>query len=94
MKIFTGHEEVVLTSPYVAGLIARSDNENGFYWSPSNQEIYGIVSNVRPVDFTLGDANCRVNFLNENEVTTIIHQEGYRLWGNESCANDPKWVLI
>ncbi len=94
VKIFTGHEEVVPPSPYVAGLIARSDNENGFWWSPSNQEIYGIVGAARPVDFTLGDANCRANFLNENEVTTIIHQEGYRLWGNRSCANDPKWAFL
>jgi phage tail sheath protein FI len=94
VKIFTSHEEIVPPSPYVAGLIARSDNENGFWWSPSNQEIYGIVGTARPVDFTLGDANCRANFLNENEVTTIIHQEGYRLWGNRSCASDPKWAFL
>lgn len=94
VKIFTYHEEVVPPSPYVAGLIARSDNENGFWWSPSNQEIYGIVGTARPVDFTLGDANCRANFLNENEVTTIVHQEGYRLWGNRSCASDPKWAFL
>ena len=94
VKIFTGHEEVVPPSPYVAGLIARSDNENGFWWSPSNQEIYGIVGTARPVDFTLGDANCRANFLNENEVTTIIRQEGYRLWGNRSCSSDPKWAFL
>lgn len=94
VKIFTDHEAVVPPSPYVAGLIARSDNENGFWWSPSNQEIYGIVGTARPVDFTLGDANCRANFLNENEVTTIIHQEGYRLWGNRSCASDPKWAFL
>lgn len=94
VKIFTDHEEVVPPSPYVAGLIARSDNENGFWWSPSNQEIYGVVGTARPVDFTLGDANCRANFLNENEVTTIIRQEGYRLWGNRSCSSDPKWAFL
>ena len=94
VKIFIDSEQIVPSSPYVAGLIARSDNENGFWWSPSNQEIYGIVGTARPVDFTLGDANCRANFLNENEVTTIIHQEGYRLWGNRSCASDPKWAFL
>ena len=94
VKIFTDHEEVVPPSPYVAGLIARSDNANGFWWSPSNQEIYGVVGTARPVDFTLGDANCRANFLNENEVTTIIRQEGYRLWGNRSCSSDPKWAFL
>lgn len=94
VKIFIDSEQVVPPSPYIAGLIARSDNENGFWWSPSNQEIYGIVGTARPVDFTLGDANCRANFLNENEVTTIIRQEGYRLWGNRSCSSDPKWAFL
>ncbi|MBA4749078.1 MAG: phage tail sheath subtilisin-like domain-containing protein [Alphaproteobacteria bacterium] len=94
VKIFIDSEQVVPPSPYIAGLIARSDNENGFWWSPSNQEIYGILGTARPVDFTLGDANCRANFLNENEVTTIIRQEGYRLWGNRSCSSDPKWAFL
>lgn len=94
VKIFIDSEQIVPPSPYIAGLIARSDNENGFWWSPSNQEIYGIVGTARPVDFTLGDANCRANFLNENEVTTIIRQEGYRLWGNRSCSSDPKWAFL
>lgn len=94
VKIFIDSEQIVPPSPYIAGLIARSDNENGFWWSPSNQEIYGIVGTARPVDFTLGDANCRANFLNENDVTTIIHQEGYRLWGNRSCSSDPKWAFL
>lgn len=94
VKIFIDSEQIVPPSPYIAGLIARSDNENGFWWSPSNQEIYGIVGTARPVDFTLGDANCRANFLNENEVTTIIRQEGYLLWGNRSCSSDPKWAFL
>ncbi|MFU8798271.1 MAG: phage tail sheath family protein, partial [Gammaproteobacteria bacterium] len=94
VKIFIDSEQVVPPSPYIAGLIASSDNKNGFWWSPSNQEIYGIVGTARPVDFTLGDANCRANFLNENEVTTIIRQEGYRLWGNRSCSSDPKWAFL
>ncbi|GFT83263.1 putative prophage major tail sheath protein [Nephila pilipes] len=46
------------------------------------------------IDFTLGDTSCRANHLNENEVTTIIHQNGYRLWGNRTCSNDPKWAFL
>ncbi|MCP4100442.1 MAG: phage tail protein, partial [Lentisphaerae bacterium] len=61
-------------SSRVAGMIAKSDNERGFWWSPSNQPIYGITGTVRPVDFKLGDTNCRANHLNENEVTTIIQE--------------------
>ncbi|MDN5248409.1 MAG: phage tail sheath subtilisin-like domain-containing protein [Wolbachia endosymbiont of Tyrophagus putrescentiae] len=83
--------EILPPSPFVAGLIAKVDN---VWHSPSNQEINGIVGTSRPVDFTLGDAGCRANYLNENEVTTIIHQKGYRLWGNRTCSSDPKWAFL
>jgi len=81
-------------SARVCGLIAKSDNERGFWWSPSNREMYGIVGTDRAVDFTLGDPNSRANYLNENEVATIIRKEGYRIWGNRTCSSDPKWAFL
>lgn len=81
-------------SARMAGLIAKIDNDRGFWWSPSNQNINGIIGTARPVDFTLGDPNARANHLNENEVSTIIRQDGYRLWGNRTCSNDPKWAFL
>lgn len=85
---------VMPSSPRVAGLIARSDNERGFWWSPSNTEINGIIGTGRPIDFTLGDVNSRANYLNEHEVATIIRKDGYRLWGNRTCSSDPKWAFL
>jgi phage tail sheath protein FI len=81
-------------SARVAGMIAKSDNERGFWWSPSNREISGIVGTTRPVDFTFGDANCRANLLNEQNVATIIRQDGYRLWGNRTLSSDPLWAFL
>ncbi|MGF7173522.1 phage tail sheath C-terminal domain-containing protein [Azospirillum doebereinerae] len=81
-------------SARVAGLIARMDNDRGFWWSPSNQTINGIVGTSRAVDFILGDANCRANYLNEHEVATVIREDGFRLWGNRSCSSDPKWAFL
>ena len=66
-------------SPRIAGLIAKSDNKRGFWWSPSNLNINGIVGISKPIDFTLGDTNSVANYLNEHEVTTIIQQDGYRV---------------
>ncbi|WP_374698705.1 phage tail sheath subtilisin-like domain-containing protein [Wolbachia endosymbiont (group B) of Limnophora tigrina] len=94
VKVFNEEEKILPASPFVAGLIAKIDNGHGFWWSPSNQEINGIVGTARPVDFTLGDANCRANHLNENEIATIIHQKGYRLWGNRTCSSDAKWAFL
>lgn len=81
-------------SARVAGIIAKSDNERGFWWSPSNREMLGILGPARPVDFALGDVASRANVLNENEVATIIHMDGYRLWGNRTCSADPKWAFL
>jgi phage tail sheath protein FI len=81
-------------SARVAGMIAKSDNERGFWWSPSNREMYGILGTARKIDFALGDVNSRANYLNESEVATIIQKDGYRLWGNRTCSADPKWAFL
>lgn len=81
-------------SARVAGLIAKIDNDRGFWWSPSNQEIAGIVGTARPVDFKMGDAASRANLLNEQNIATIIRQNGYRLWGNRTLSADPKWAFL
>ena len=50
-------------SPRAAGLIVKSDNERGFWWSPSNLTINGILGISKPIDFKLGDTECTANFL-------------------------------
>lgn len=81
-------------SARVAGVLNKSDNERGFWWSPSNREIYGILGPARHVDFALGDPYSRANYLNENRVATIIQKDGFRLWGNRTCASDQKWMFL
>jgi len=81
-------------SSAVAGLIAKIDNDRGFWWSPSNQNINGIVGVARPIDFGLGDPNSRANFLNEAKVATIIREDGYRLWGNRTLSSDEKFAFL
>lgn len=96
-QVWNTARDTVITQPAsarVAGLIARSDHERGFWWSPSNQVINGIIGTGRPVDFALGDPNSRANHLNAHEVATLIHEDGYRLWGNRSCSDDPKWAFL
>lgn len=89
-----GNNITAFASSCVAGLIAKSDNERGFWWSPSNQNINGIIGTARNIDFALGDANSRANLLNESKVATIIRQNGYRLWGNRTLSPDAKWVFL
>jgi phage tail sheath protein FI len=96
VKILNGAGSIVSepSSARVAGVIARTDNDNGFWFSPSNKGIFGIVGTSRPVDFKLGDAASRANLLNEADVATIIRQDGFRLWGNRVPTADAKWQFI
>ena len=82
------------SSARVAGLIVKSDNERGFWWSPSNLVINGIVGISKPIDFVLGDVNSKANYLNENNIATIIQESGFRLWGNRTLSADPKWAFL
>jgi phage tail sheath protein FI len=81
-------------SARIAGVICRQDNDAGFWWSPSNQAINGIVGISKPIDWTLGDSVCVANYLNENKIATIIQQDGFRLWGNRTTSTDAKWCFL
>ena len=96
VKVLDGDGAVVdePASARVAGLIAKTDNDRGFWHSPSNQTIAGIIGTSRPIDFKLGDANARANLLNESKVATIVRQDGFRLWGNRSLTADTKFVFL
>lgn len=70
----------------VAGLIAKTDRTEGFWKSPSNEEILGIGGLDRAVDFALGDPSTRANLLNSNSIATFIRDDGWYLWGNRTAA--------
>ena len=81
-------------SAFTAGLFAWTDTEYGFWASPSNKELVGITGTSRPIEFLDGDETCRANLLNNANITTIIRDGGYRLWGNRTLSADPKWAFV
>lgn len=65
-------------SPRFAGVQAKVDRTNGFWWSVSNKPINGIGGTVRPISY--GD---HANYLNESHVNSVINLgEGFITWGN------------
>lgn len=90
----TGKGVVQPASARVAGIIAKRDAEKGFWWSPSNQTINGIMGAARPVAFHMSDDTSEANLLNEKCVATIVQKKGYRLWGNRTTATDPMWAFL
>ena len=81
-------------SAFAAGLFAWTDTEYGFWASPSNKELVGITGTTRPIEFLDGDETCRANLLNNANITTIIRDGGYRLWGNRTLSTDAKWSFV
>ena len=81
-------------SAFVAGLFAWTDSEYGFWASPSNKELVGITGTTRPIEFLDGDETCRANLLNNANISTIIRDGGYRLWGNRTLSTDAKWSFV
>ncbi|MCL6230196.1 phage tail sheath subtilisin-like domain-containing protein [Bartonella bilalgolemii] len=81
-------------SAAIAGVIAKTDFTHGFWHSPSNKVINGIVGISRPIDFSIGDRSSRANLLNEQNITTIIRENGYRLWGNRTLSSDTKFAFL
>ncbi|POZ60220.1 phage tail sheath subtilisin-like domain-containing protein [Chromobacterium alticapitis] len=75
-------------SARAAGLRAKVDNDKGFWWSSSNQELAGVVGVERQLSAMIDDPNSEVNQLNAAGITTVFNSvgTGFRLWGNRTAA--------
>ena len=82
------------SSPYVAGVISRVDAEMGYWYSPSNKIIHGIIGTSRDIDFSISDTSAESNTLNALGLSVIIRQDGFRLWGSRTLGSDTKWQYL
>ncbi len=75
-------------SQRLAGVIAAKDVEKGYWWSPSNTEIKGIVGMETPITALINDSTTEANALNEVGIVTLFNSfgSGIRSWGNRSAA--------
>lgn len=87
-NIATEQVELQPLSPFMAGVMAATDNNEGYWTSPSNHEIKGILGVERTIEFAVLDANTEANELNQNGIVTVVRDfgTGYILWGNRSAA--------
>jgi len=75
-------------SQFMAGVIAKTDLDEGYWVSPSNKEVKGIVGVERTITAAVNDASTEANLLNEKGITTIFNSfgSGIRSWGNRTAA--------
>jgi phage tail sheath protein FI len=75
-------------SQWVAGAMAARDLANGYWWSPSNMQIEGVLGPDVSIYSSIVDPNADSNNLNAAGIVTVFtgYGTGPRLWGNRSAA--------
>ena len=75
-------------SAFVAALIAKTDNDLGYWYSPSNKEISAMTGTERVIQWSINDSSCEANQLNAVGISTLVagFGTGTRLWGNRNAS--------
>jgi len=75
-------------SPRLAGVIARTDEESGYWFSPSNKTIRGITDIEFDLSAMINNPQSDVNQLNAAGIVTVFNSfgSGHLTWGNRSSA--------
>lgn len=75
-------------SQFLAGVMAKTDLDEGYWFSPSNREILGVTGVERALTARINDSTTDVNTLNEVGIVTQFrdYATGIRTWGNRTAA--------
>ena len=92
IRLFDADAKAYVTrkgSAAVAGHIVRNDYERGYWTSPSNQRLTGILGPSADVDYVPGSKTSLANTLSANDICTVIRKSGgVYFWGNRLANGD------
>mgnify|MGYP003603597175 FL=1 len=75
------------------GLRAKIDQEVGWHKTLSNVAVNGVTGISADVFWDLQNPATDANYLNSNDVTTLINANGFRFWGSRTCSDDPLFAF-
>jgi phage tail sheath protein FI len=75
------------------GLRAQLDQSTGWHKTLSNVAVDGVTGISKDVFWDLQNTATDSDYLNGNEVTTLINHDGYRFWGSRTTSEDPLFVF-
>lgn len=75
------------------GLRAKIDQEVGWHKTLSNVAVSGVTGISADVFWDLQNTASDANYLNSNDVTTLINANGFRFWGSHTCSDDPLFLF-
>ncbi|WP_392565135.1 phage tail sheath protein [Utexia brackfieldae] len=81
-------EAISYATARAVGLRAKLDQQIGWHKTLSNIPVNGVTGINKDVYWDLQAESTDANYLNENEVTTLICRSGYRFWGSRTCTED------
>jgi len=55
--------------------------------------VNGVTGISKDVYWDLQLTSTDADYLNSNEVTTLIQQDGFRFWGSHTCSDDPLFAF-
>lgn len=73
------------------GLRARIDEEQGWHKTLSNVAASGVTGLSKDIFFDIQDASTDAGALNDADIVTMVRANGFRFWGNTTCADEPQW---
>jgi phage tail sheath protein FI len=88
LNTVTGDTILAPYSQFFAGVMCKTDVEEGYHASPSNHEIIGVLGAEYDMSFDITDPDTDVNALNEVGIVTVASSfgTGAFTWGNRSAA--------
>ena len=66
--------------------MTETDTEQGFQKTLSNVAVNGVLGISRDVSWDLQNPATDAGVLNEAGITTLINADGYKFWGDRTCA--------
>jgi len=89
----TSASDTAAATAYALGLRAKIDNDTGWHKTLSNVGVNGVTGLSASVYWDLQTVGTDADLLNKAGVTTLIRKEGFKFWGNRSCADDPLFAF-
>ncbi|EPX8934732.1 phage tail sheath protein [Morganella morganii] len=86
-------EATAYASARALGLRAKIDQEIGWHKTLSNIGVNGVTGISADVSWDLQDPATDAGLLNENDITTLIREDGFRFWGSRTCSDDPLFAF-
>ena len=81
-------DKLIPYSVSMAGLMAKTDRDFGYWFSPSNKELMGVTGVERKITCSYTDPDCEIQLLNSKGIASVMNAygTGLRSYGNRSSA--------